>query len=273
LFPLYFSRGAGNAQNSRCLFLYECKEQRMFEQSLVEIPQDTRNRKRWTAMLSFSLEATAVLVLLSFPLVHTEVLPPIDRHIAPPYTRFVPDHVRLISEQIERRSSAPDRPVINILLPPRTIADHIDRSPDPAPPSAPDDGCVGCIAIPNADGGPQNSVIADMMHRGPAIPVHRAPVAPIARSSTMQEGLLIRQIKPVYPPMAIAARIQGKVELHAMISRDGRIETLQVVSGHPMLVRAALDAVKQWLYRPYVLNGEPVAVETQITVNFTLNGQ
>ena len=89
----------------------------------------------------------------------------------------------------------------------------------------------------------------------------------------MQEGLLIRQIKPPYPELAKRARIQGSVLLHAVISREGRIEQLQVVSGHPLLINAAVDAVKQWVYRPYILNGDPVAVDTQITVNFTLNGQ
>lgn len=247
----------------------------MFEQSLVEIPQEMRNRKRWTAMLSFSLEATTVLVLLSFPLVHTEVLPPIDRHIAPPYTKYVPDHVTVVAEQIIHRSSALDRPVINPLLPPQRIPDRIDTTPDPTPPAPVGAGevCPGCIPIGDADVGPQNSVIADMMHRGPAVPIHHATTALVVRSSHMQEGLLIRQIKPPYPELAKRARIQGSVLLHAVISREGRIESLQVVSGHPLLITAAVDAVKQWVYRPYLLNGDPVAVDTQITVNFTLNGQ
>jgi protein TonB len=86
------------------------------------------------------------------------------------------------------------------------------------------------------------------------------------------EGNLIYKTQPVYPPMARAARIQGPVILRAIISRSGGIENLQVVSGHPMLVRAALEAVSQWRYRPYILNDEPVEVETQITVNFILAG-
>jgi len=88
----------------------------------------------------------------------------------------------------------------------------------------------------------------------------------------MMEGNLIYKVQPVYPPMARAARVQGTVVLRAMISKNGTIENLQVVSGHPLLVRAAKDAVRQWLYRPYVLNREPVEVETQVTVNFILSG-
>jgi periplasmic protein TonB len=79
-------------------------------------------------------------------------------------------------------------------------------------------------------------------------------------------------VRPTYPRMAIMTRTQGVVLLHAIIGRDGSIKQLQVVSGHPLLIQAALDAVQQWKYRPYLLNGEPVEVETQVTVNFTLNG-
>ena len=86
------------------------------------------------------------------------------------------------------------------------------------------------------------------------------------------EANLVHRVQPAYPPLARAARIQGSVVLQAVISKTGTIENLQVLNGHPMLVRAALDAVQQWRYRPYFLNGEPVEVETQITVNFILSG-
>jgi protein TonB len=84
--------------------------------------------------------------------------------------------------------------------------------------------------------------------------------------------LLITTILPVYPPLARQAHVQGTVVLDADISKDGIIEKLRTISGHPMLIPAAVDAVKQWRYKPYVLKGEPVAVNTQIIVNFTLSG-
>jgi protein TonB len=96
-------------------------------------------------------------------------------------------------------------------------------------------------------------------------------VAPV-RVSHISEGNLLRKILPAYPPLARSARIQGQVVLQAVISKQGSIENLRVVAGHPMLVPAAIEAVRQWLYRPYVLNNEPVEVETQITVNFSLAG-
>jgi len=107
----------------------------------------------------------------------------------------------------------------------------------------------------------------------PIMPVPAPPpvVAPL-RVSHMNEGNLIRKVQPAYPPLARSARIQGVVELQAVISKQGAIENLKVLTGHPMLVSAAVEAVKQWRYQPYILNNEPVEVETQITVNFSLSG-
>jgi protein TonB len=85
-------------------------------------------------------------------------------------------------------------------------------------------------------------------------------------------GRLINKVQPVYPPIAKSARVQGKVILQAQISKNGTIEGLKVVSGHPMLTQAAIDAVSRWRYQPYILNGEPVEVDTQVEVTFTLQG-
>ena len=111
---------------------------------------------------------------------------------------------------------------------------------------------------------------------GTAAPDHAvsaaSAVAPPIRISRMSEGDLVRKVLPAYPPLARSARIQGQVVLQAVISKQGVIENLKVLAGHPMLVPAAIEAVRQWRYRPYVLNNEPVEVETQITVNFSLAG-
>ena len=82
---------------------------------------------------------------------------------------------------------------------------------------------------------------------------------------------ILRQVKPPYPPLAKQARIQGTVRFNAVIGKDGTIQNLTLVSGHPMLVQSAQEAVKQWVYKPTLLNGEPVEVITTIDVNFTLN--
>ena len=100
--------------------------------------------------------------------------------------------------------------------------------------------------------------------------VRPAPKAPVRISSAVEAGLLIRKTVPVYPPLGRAMRVDGTVVLAASISKAGTIENLRVVSGPPMLQQAALDAVKTWLYRPYLLDGQPVEVETTVSVIFTL---
>jgi TonB family protein len=90
-------------------------------------------------------------------------------------------------------------------------------------------------------------------------------------SQSVMQGMVVSKVPPSYPPDARAARIQGSVVIHAVIDKSGNIGNLTVISGHPLLAQAALDAVKQWKYRPYLLNGNPVEVDTQITVNFSLS--
>ena len=98
------------------------------------------------------------------------------------------------------------------------------------------------------------------------------PVQRVRVSQGVVKGLLTNRVEPTYPPVAREARIHGEVVLTAIIDRDGNIENLQLVSGHPMLAPAAINAVKQWQYKPYLLNGQAVEVETTITVNFELRG-
>ena len=104
-----------------------------------------------------------------------------------------------------------------------------------------------------------------------AVPKVAAPQR-VRVSQGVSQGLRIKYVQPTYPPLARQARIQGQVVLHAEISKDGTITNLQLMSGHAMLAPAAIEAVKQWRYKPYLLNGEPVAVETEVVVNFSLSG-
>lgn len=89
-------------------------------------------------------------------------------------------------------------------------------------------------------------------------------------SENVEQTFIVKKVDPVYPPLARQARIQGSVILQVKISKSGDVENVQLVSGHPMLATSAIDAVKQWKYKPYLLNREPVEVETRVTVNFTL---
>jgi protein TonB len=142
---------------------------------------------------------------------------------------------------------------------------------DEAPPPAMSAGVVGGVpgGIP---GGQMGGVIGGIISSTPvAVPKVATPQR-VRVSQGVTQGLLIRKVQPNYPPLARQARIQGSVLLQAEISKDGTIQNLRLISGHPMLAPAAIEAVKQWKYKPYILNGEPVEVETQITVNFTLSG-
>jgi protein TonB len=132
-------------------------------------------------------------------------------------------------------------------------------------------GVVGGVpgGIP---GGQMGGVIGGIISSTPvAVPKVATPQR-VRVSLGVSQGLLVKRVQPNYPPLARQARIQGTVLLQAEISKDGTIENLRLISGHPMLAPAAIEAVKQWRYRPYMLNGEPVAVETQVQVNFTLSG-
>jgi len=144
-----------------------------------------------------------------------------------------------------------------------------DEAPPPVMSTA---GVIGGVpgGVP---GGQMGGVIGGIVNAASNLPVPKiATPQRIRVSSGVQSGLLIRKVNPTYPPLARQARIQGVVILQAQISKEGNIENLQLISGHPMLAPAAIDAVKQWKYKPYLLNGEPVEVETQVQVNFTLSG-
>jgi protein TonB len=97
------------------------------------------------------------------------------------------------------------------------------------------------------------------------------PAGPQRIGGNVQAANLIRQVKPTYPPLAKAARVQGTVKFEAIIAKDGTIQNLKMISGPPLLVQAAMQAVQQWQYKPTLLNGEPVEVITTIDVNFTLS--
>jgi protein TonB len=139
------------------------------------------------------------------------------------------------------------------------------------PPEMSTGGVVGGVpgGVP---GGQMGGVIGGIISSTPvAVPKVATPQR-VRVSLGVSQGLLVKRVQPNYPPLARQARIQGQVLLQAEISKDGTIENLRLISGHPMLAPAAIEAVKQWRYRPYMLNGEPVAVETQVQVNFTLSG-
>ncbi len=148
---------------------------------------------------------------------------------------------------------------------PTRIPKQISLKPE-APPSMPGEVPTGLGA--NAPGAP--SGLFSGFGSGQPVVVHPAAPRKIAVSQGVLAGNLLVKPEPVYPAIAKAARVQGTVTLAATISKTGTIENLTVVSGPPMLAQAAVEAVRRWRYRPYLLNGEPVEVQTEVTVSFTL---
>jgi TonB family protein len=157
---------------------------------------------------------------------------------------------RLIRELLDRVADSADRGPHMTGQVTETVSDFFGGQPV--------GGVIGGII-----GGSVNSIPARMPNS--AVPQR------IRVSQGMSEGLLLKKIQPEYPSLARQARIQGTVLLQAQISKDGKVENLQLISGHPMLAPAAIEAVMQWIYKPYVLNGTTVAVETQVQVNFILS--
>lgn len=121
-------------------------------------------------------------------------------------------------------------------------------------------------------GGSAGGVMGGIFGNGGGPKVKAAPPKKVNISAGVAVGMLISKVQPIYPPIAKAARVQGTVVLQATISKSGQIENLRVINGPAMLQEAALDAVKQWRYKPYLLNNEPVEVETTVNVIFTLGG-
>ena len=236
----------------------------MFEDSLVESSGVLRRRNPWTTAMSFAVQGVIAVALVLLPLVYTEALPwqQITAIVnAPPPPPPAANRLRTTHPR-----QATDDGVIHVpsTIPPRVAMVH-DEPTSSGETSPPD-----WAGVPGGTGsGVPNAVINNLVQNVPAMPKLAAP-SKVRVSSGVAQGLLVHQVKPAYPPLAMQARIQGTVVLQAVIAKDGTVQDLRVVSGHPLLIPAALDAVRLWRYKPYLLNDQPVEVDTQINVNFTL---
>jgi len=241
----------------------------MFDRTLSS-SWDERSRLGFTTLTSFGLQIVVVAFLLVLPLLRPMGLP-LLRQLSTPISLGRPlAEAPSVRPHAATSVIAPENPANLVFRAPSRIPNSIAMETDVAPLGI---GSLGPAlpgnAVGNADG--VANVLSSNSH--PLMPVVKPAVriAPL-RISHISEGNPIRQVQPNYPPLARTARIQGTVVLQALISKQGSIENLKVLTGPPMLVPAAIEAVKHWRYRPYVLNNEPVEVETQITVNFNLAG-
>ena len=238
----------------------------MFEDSLVESSGRLKTKRPLMTLLSFGLQGFLIGILILIPLIYTEALPKqqlMTFLVAPPPPPPPPPPAAVVKvTKIETELDS------GVLRQPTKIPEKIKivKEEEQQQSTA---GILGGVpgGVP---GGAAGGVIGGIIG-STTVPKIAAPQR-VRVSQGVTEGLLTRKVQPNYPPLAKTARIQGDVVLNAVISKTGSIENLRVMSGHPMLVTSALDAVKQWKYRPYILNGEPVEVETTITVKFTLAG-
>jgi len=243
----------------------------MFEDSLIESGNRFKTKRLSTTIMSFTLQVLLIGILILIPLIYTDALPKTQLMtflVAPPPPPPPPPPPAAAVVKVVKMQSE----VINgQLRTPTKIPEKIQMiKEEEAPPDLGAGGVPGGVpgGIP---GGSAGGVIGGIISSTANLPKVATPQR-VRVSSGVSTGLLIKKVQPNYPPLAKQARIQGHVLLQAEISKDGTIQNLQLISGHPMLAPAAIEAVRQWRYKPYLLNGEPVAVETQVDVIFSLSG-
>jgi periplasmic protein TonB len=236
----------------------------MFEDSTFESTGRIRTRSRRWMIAATIFNGAILLALILIPLIYPEALPrhafpflmvalPPPPATQPPPTQQQAHPARGMTEMPEGKIQVP------ILIP------H-----DPfIPASSEPKGAINTSGLGPGPGGPAGPS-GIFPGQSPVPQVRLVPKAPVRLSGLVVEGLLIHKTIPVYPRIGVAVGAEGTVVLQATISKAGTIENLRVVSGPPIFEQAAIDAVKTWRYRPYLLDGEPVEVETTVNVIFTL---
>jgi len=245
----------------------------MFDQMIESTGKKQRNP--WAVMLSAFAQTFVLFILVLVPLIHTEALPRTSLTtllVAPPpppppppppaaVIKVVKTVVRLMEAGKLRAPTAIPKQVV--------MLKEEELPPDMGAMIGVTGGVPGGIP-----GGQAGGVLGGILGgiAGSAPPPPKATPSRIRVGGNVQTAKLISQPRPVYPPLARQARIQGTVQLQAIIAKDGTVTQLEMLSGHPLLVQSAMDAVRQWRYQPTLLNGEPVEVVTTIAVVFNLGG-
>lgn len=250
----------------------------MFEDLVESSVFKKKTNKTWSVFVSVILQVMIVGVLILIPLIYTQRLPAAMMTTlitAPPPPPPPPPPASAMQKmQVVK-------PIVRLmhngeLLAPRAIPKEVKMvKEEVAPPDVNSIGVEGGVpggVAGGSTGGVIGGILGGMVPTAAPPPPPKQHTGPVKVGGQVQEAMLISKPLPVYPPLARQARITGTVVLHAIISKDGRVEELTVISGHPLLVQAAKDAVQQWRYRPTLLNGEPVEVDTTIQVTFTMGG-
>ena len=250
----------------------------MFEHSLME--KNISSKRGLSMMISFGVQVFLIIIALLFPLLNYYDIPIAELTtflVAPPPPPPPPPPPAAV---IKPKKVIPKEFDAGKLVQPKKIPDKVAIiEEDEAPPPSGLAGVVGGVS--GGSGGTLGGVLGGIISNTPTVapppppPVKKEPPPTPKRitvGGAVQKARILRQVQPQYPPLARQARIQGTVKLTAVIDKDGSIQQLEVINGHPLLIPAAMQAVKQWRYKPTLLNGQAVEVVTQIDVNFTLSG-
>jgi periplasmic protein TonB len=242
----------------------------MFEEMVVSNAKNKKTNKPWTVVLSMLFQVGFLAILILIPLIYTEALPRTLMSsilLAPPPPPPPPPPPAAVVHIV--------KPVVHLmeagkLVAPKVIPKDVKIIKEDEQP--PDMGAGITGGVPGGvAGGSMGGVIGGVIGgAGGAPPPPRPNASRVRVGGAVQNAKLINRVTPLYPPLARQTRISGTVKLHAIIGKDGTVQSLQVVSGHPLLVQSALDAVRQWRYQPTLLNNEPVDVDTEIDVIFSL---
>src|SRR5229473_3114570 len=245
------------------------EERKLFGQTFVDGVAKTH--KSWTVTLSFGVQIIMIIVMILIPLIYTDVLPKaqLTSFLTAPPPPPPPPPPPVVIKVVK---IAPKQFDAGRLMAPREIPKQVAIIQEEVAPTV-SAGIQG--GIPSGLGGIGGGLGSLGVGAPPPPPPPEVKQAQVTKQirvgGNVQAANLIKKITPVYPALAKSARIQGTVRFTAIIGKDGTIQNLQLVSGHPMLVQSATEAVKQWIYKPTLLNDEPVEVITQIDVNFTLS--
>jgi len=245
----------------------------MFDDLVESSVVPKRTNKSWTVILSAIIQGGILIVFVLIPLIYTEALPkqllttflvaPAPPPPPPPPAAAVQRIVKPVARLIQAGK----------MMAPTVIPKKVEMIKEEEMP--PDVGAVGVVGgVPGGiPGGQAGGVLGGIIGgTGSNLPPPPKQQGRIRVGGNVQQAKMIRQVQPVYPQIAKTAHVSGTVILHAIIAKDGSVQELQYISGPPLLMKNAMDAVRQWRYQPTLLNGEPVEVDTTISVIFTLGG-
>jgi protein TonB len=236
----------------------------MFNELIESSKEKKKTNTGWSVIISAMIQISALLVLVLIPLIYTQALPKAMLSTLlvapPPPPPPPPPPVKTVIKPVARLIQS------GKLMQPRAIPKEVSVFKEAELPpdvinNTNESGVFGGIPGQGLTGG-----------TGPVLPPPPKAAAParIKQGGAVTAASIVTQTKPAYPPLARQARIQGVVVLRAIIDKEGKVAQLEVISGHPLLVQSAMEAVKQWRYKPTQLNGDPVEVDTTIQVTFTM---